>query len=332
MTPAEIKKRAPQTYRKTSIPVPAIGGGTPDAEANRLIDLWNIGALPCLLGQPQAIAHGLNLQGAHSAVCFFALGWNYEDHDQFIRRIWRQGQIHSVIVYYLVAADTVDEDQVNSLDGKEQRQNTLYEAIRKRNRKRKLKGPEAMAKAKKETKTPKAKTKAKPKTVAEMAAEARRAARLKTVDDKLKGKAAPKSKAKPKTKAKAKAAPKSKAKPKTKAKAKTKAKTTRAKRAPTKATVGSGQRLRINADYRVKRGRKKADAGSLYETLVKCVHPTGATTVQKVSDAFITKPGVKLGAKFVAANPDKVKARLAFTRAYVLRAIRRGYLAAAATK
>jgi hypothetical protein len=278
------------------------------------------------------------LQGSHAAVCFYALGWNYENHDQFVRRIWRQGQNHSVIVYYLIAVDTVDEDQVANLDGKEQRQTALYDAIRKRNKNR-LKGPTKMAKAKKET-TP-------PKTVAEMAAEQTRAARLKNVDDKLGGvaagltkgkakpktKAAPKSKAKPKTKAKpkakTKAAPKSKTKAKAKAAPKTKAKAKTGKRAPTKATDGTGQRLRIGEDYRVKRSKSKPDAGSIYETLVKCVHATGATTLAKLAASFMGKPGVKMGAAFVAANPDKAKARVAFTRAYVLRAMRRGYLAPA---
>ena len=300
-----IQKRIPD--------MPCIGGGTSDAEANRLIDAWNAGELPYLLGQPAAIAHGLNLQGPEASICFFALGWNYENHDQFIRRVWRQGQRAAVIVYYLVATDTVDEDQVASLEKKEQRQHALYEAIRKRNRQRR-KGPETMAKK---------------KTPAQHAAEARRDARLKTVEETLKADASkPKAKTPKATKAKT---PKAKTPKATKAKTPkaTKAKTPKATKAALAKAATKRTRLRIAPDFRVKRTKSKPDEGSIFESLYKCVHASGSTELAKMVEPFMKKPGVTMSKDFSTRNGGGANARLAFTRSYVLRSLRRGYLVAA---
>jgi len=139
----------------------AIGGGTSDAEADESIDMWNRGELVALLGQPDSIAHGLNLQGPEACICFYSIGWNFENHDQFIKRVWRQGQRFRVFVHYLVARNTVDEDVVANLSVKGSNQKRLYQALLERNRKRK--GPNTMTAKAKTKKRPAAKTKAKAK-------------------------------------------------------------------------------------------------------------------------------------------------------------------------
>ena len=109
--------------------IPYIGGGTSDAEADELIDQWNAGELPVLLGHPDSIAHGLNLQESGWNICFFGIGWNLENHTQFIDRVYRQGQEHAVYVYLLVAEDTVDEAIVLNLEDKEEAQDRLLSAL-----------------------------------------------------------------------------------------------------------------------------------------------------------------------------------------------------------
>jgi len=113
--------------------VPHIGGGTTAKEANRLESMWNEGKLPVLLGHPQSLAHGLNLQGAGRHVCFHSLTWNFELYDQFIRRVWRQGQKASrVFVHLIVAEDTVDETVMKALRAKAKGQKALFDALRER--------------------------------------------------------------------------------------------------------------------------------------------------------------------------------------------------------
>lgn len=109
--------------------IPAIGGGTSDAEADILIDQWNAGELPVLLGHPDSIAHGLNLQESGWNICFFSIGWNLENHMQFIDRVYRQGQDHAVWVYLLVCEDTADEAVIANLYIKDMNQERLFRAI-----------------------------------------------------------------------------------------------------------------------------------------------------------------------------------------------------------
>ncbi len=118
-----------QRIQKKFPSIPHIGGGTSDADADMLIDQWNAGELPVLLGHPDSIAHGLNLQESGYNICFFGIGWNYENHTQFIDRVYRQGQEHAVWVYLLVAEDTVDEAIITVLGEREADQERLFAAI-----------------------------------------------------------------------------------------------------------------------------------------------------------------------------------------------------------
>lgn len=105
------------------------------AEANtrdRLVALqrrWDRGEIQVLLVQPQSIAHGLNLQTGGRAVIMHSLNYNYEDYDQLIRRVYRQGQKKRVFVYRLVARGTVDEVIVASLATKQRGQQALFTAL-----------------------------------------------------------------------------------------------------------------------------------------------------------------------------------------------------------
>jgi len=109
---------------------PHIGGDVSPAKSNAYIAAWNRGELPILLGHPASIAHGLNLQGAGRAVIWHSLPWNYEYYDQFIRRVWRQGQKDKVFVYHIKAKDTVDDAVLAALRRKEKGQQALFDALK----------------------------------------------------------------------------------------------------------------------------------------------------------------------------------------------------------
>jgi SNF2 family DNA or RNA helicase len=95
--------------------VPYLGGGVTRAAADKIIEDWNSGKLPVLLAHPTSVAHGLNLQAGGHAVCWFGLTWNLEEHIQFVARVYRQGQTKPVVVHYLTAQGTVDEDIAKAL-------------------------------------------------------------------------------------------------------------------------------------------------------------------------------------------------------------------------
>lgn len=96
------------------------------------IEQWNAGLLPLMLAHPASAGHGLNLQAGGSAVVWFGLTWSNELHLQFNARLHRQGQQHPVVVSYLVADDTVDQDILAALEEKHAAQEVLLNALRKR--------------------------------------------------------------------------------------------------------------------------------------------------------------------------------------------------------
>lgn len=111
--------------------VPYIGGGVTPKRSAELEKLWNQGRLPLLLGHPQSIGHGLNLQEQGHHVAFHALTHDYELYDQFIRRVLRQGnKSKKVFVHHLVMKDTIDEMIVAALKSKEKGQQAFFGALK----------------------------------------------------------------------------------------------------------------------------------------------------------------------------------------------------------
>lgn len=109
---------------------PWIGGGVPTKRFKEIEVAWNEGEIPVLLAQPQSVSHGLNLQSGGAAVIWAGLTWNLEDYEQFIRRLWRQGQKEKVIVHHIVAKDTVDETIMRCLHAKDRTQQNLLTALK----------------------------------------------------------------------------------------------------------------------------------------------------------------------------------------------------------
>jgi SNF2 family DNA or RNA helicase len=110
--------------------VPYLGGGVSRAQADATVAKWNEGEVPVLLVHPTSVAHGLNLQAGGHAVCWFGLTWNLEEHIQTNARVYRQGQTKPVVIHYLTAKDTVDEDIAKALVDKSDLQSAILNRLK----------------------------------------------------------------------------------------------------------------------------------------------------------------------------------------------------------
>ena len=119
------KEGAPKQFWKA----PIIDGGTKDAVVNRIIDEWEEGLHPVVFGNPESIAHGLNLQGKGGIVIYYAMTWNLENYEQFYQRVWRQGQKRRVLLYRLLVRNTVDEIMRESIRSKDKTQKGILRAM-----------------------------------------------------------------------------------------------------------------------------------------------------------------------------------------------------------
>lgn len=119
-----FKKHAPQFAK-----APFVGSHTKERKLKKLLRLWDKGLLPVMFGQPDSVAEGLNLQGKGGIVIFFSMTWNLENYEQFIQRVWRQGQKRRVLVYRILARNTVDELIAYTLKRKDRVQQDLLKAM-----------------------------------------------------------------------------------------------------------------------------------------------------------------------------------------------------------
>lgn len=110
--------------------VPHIDGHTKDTEATKLIEQFNKGALPWLFGQISSVAHGLNLQAECNHLAYFGMTWNYEDYEQFWRRIRRKGQKKRTFAYHIIAEQTVEEAVFESSQIKGDNQRRLLNTLK----------------------------------------------------------------------------------------------------------------------------------------------------------------------------------------------------------
>jgi len=97
----------------------------------KTIDRWNAGKIPMLLAHPASAGHGLNLQHGGRIIAWFGLPWSLELYSQFNGRLHRQGQTKPVLVYHIIAKNTVDEAVLAALANKNATQNDLLEAVKR---------------------------------------------------------------------------------------------------------------------------------------------------------------------------------------------------------
>lgn len=70
---------------------------------------WNAGRIKVYMAHPQSAGHGLNLQRGGHTILFYDIPYSFENYDQFIGRLDRQGQKYRVNVYHLIAVGTGDD-------------------------------------------------------------------------------------------------------------------------------------------------------------------------------------------------------------------------------
>lgn len=118
------------TIQKEFSSAPVIAGGTPVAQAQKYIKLWNDGSLPLLLCHPASLSHGVNLQSGGHILLWFGLTWSLEQYSQLNGRLYRQGQQDHVMIHHLVMKDTVDEAVLKALRNKDLTQRSLLSYIK----------------------------------------------------------------------------------------------------------------------------------------------------------------------------------------------------------
>jgi SNF2 family DNA or RNA helicase len=94
------------------------------------IDDWNAGKLRLLAVHPKSAGHGLNMQKGGHIIVWFGLPWSLELYQQANARLLRQGQKKNVIIHHVVTRETIDEDVVEVLEGKEAGQERLMQAVK----------------------------------------------------------------------------------------------------------------------------------------------------------------------------------------------------------
>lgn len=109
-----------------------IGGGISPKKSDLIVDAWNRGELPYLLGHPASMGHGLNMQDGNAQhVIWHSMTWDYELYDQLIRRLRRSGnKADRIFVHHLIMKDTVDEAKLLAMRRKKNTQGGLLDAMK----------------------------------------------------------------------------------------------------------------------------------------------------------------------------------------------------------
>lgn len=96
-----------------------------------VIAKFNAGEIPLLLAHPASAGHGLNLQKCCNTVCWYGIPWDLELYQQFIARVWRQGQPSDiVVVHHIVCRGTRDQKVVKVLSAKDATQEDFNLAVK----------------------------------------------------------------------------------------------------------------------------------------------------------------------------------------------------------
>lgn len=119
-----------QLLDKFGADTPYLGGGVSSVKSAKIVDQWNVGKIPILLGHPQSIAHGLNLQHGGHDIIWFSLTDNLENYLQFNQRVYRQGVVGQVRIHLIIAKNTIDEAIMLRLRSKDKTQRALLDAIK----------------------------------------------------------------------------------------------------------------------------------------------------------------------------------------------------------
>lgn len=102
--------------------------GTKNIE--KVVNDFNAGKIPVLIGHPRSAGHGLNLQEACSDICWYGVTWDLELWLQAIARVWRQGQRSPTVTNHIIMAEnTTDAGVIKGLTMKEATQDRVDSAL-----------------------------------------------------------------------------------------------------------------------------------------------------------------------------------------------------------
>jgi SNF2 family DNA or RNA helicase len=107
-----------------------IDGSTSESVKRKAFEAWDKKEIRVLFANTKSLSHGLNLQGGGRHVVFYSLTWSLEAHEQFIGRLYRNGQDERVVIHYLLSAGTIDDTIYNRLMDKNKQQESLLDAIK----------------------------------------------------------------------------------------------------------------------------------------------------------------------------------------------------------
>lgn len=94
-----------------------------------VIARWNRGEIPVMVAHPASTGHGLNLQDGGHIMVWLTTPWSNEQYRQAVKRLYRSGQKETVSVIHIIAADTDDENVIESINSHEVGQDRLMDAL-----------------------------------------------------------------------------------------------------------------------------------------------------------------------------------------------------------
>jgi SNF2 family DNA or RNA helicase len=97
-----------------------------------IVDKWNNGEIPLLVGQAKTISMGLNLQFGGHHICWFSLSNRADLFHQLNARLARPRQNETVFIYQIVCKDTIDEAIKKDTEKKEETQKKFLEYFERR--------------------------------------------------------------------------------------------------------------------------------------------------------------------------------------------------------
>lgn len=120
-------------YRSQITALQAAFPGTRVFKTKKDQDDWNTGKIPHMLIHPESAGHGVDLQEGGRTMVFFTGTWNLEHRLQVVERIGPMRQLQSghpraVMIYDLIASNTIDGDVLSRMQGKLSVQEALMAA------------------------------------------------------------------------------------------------------------------------------------------------------------------------------------------------------------
>lgn len=103
---------------------------TEELNGDEDIKKWNRGEIPVLIAHPSSIGHGLNLQSGGHIIIWFGQTWSLELYLQANDRLCRPGQDKAVLIYHIVAKDTIDQRILRATEKKEKTQDALMDYVK----------------------------------------------------------------------------------------------------------------------------------------------------------------------------------------------------------